>query len=87
MTGPLTPHSLVEAALARVAPDVDAGDLDADLHDDLGLDSMDLLSLAAAISADSGIEIPERDFPGLRTLRRLEDYLAQRLARSPLDST
>ncbi len=79
MTTPLTPHALVEAALARVAPDVDAADLDADLHDDLGLDSMDLLSLAAAISERSGIEIPERDFPGLRTLRRLEDYLSQRL--------
>lgn len=79
MTTPLTPHALVEAALAKVAPDVDAADLDADLHDDLGLDSMDLLSLAAAISERSGIEIPERDFPSLRTLRRLEDYLAHRL--------
>ncbi|MGB8857835.1 MAG: phosphopantetheine-binding protein [Ilumatobacteraceae bacterium] len=80
MTTRLTPHALVEAALLRVAPDVDANDLDADLHDDLGLDSMDLLNLAAAISASSHIEIPERDFPGLRTLRQLEEYLAQRLA-------
>jgi acyl carrier protein len=79
MTTRLTPHSIVEAALIQVAPDVDPGDLDADLHDDLGLDSMDLLNLAAAISTTSGIEIPERDFPRLRTLRQLEHYLGQRL--------
>ena len=42
----------------------------------LGLDSMDLLNLAAEIARLSGIEIPERDYPSLRTMRQLEDYLA-----------
>jgi acyl carrier protein len=74
-----TPGSVVAAALARVAPDVDPGDLDADLHDDLGLDSMDLLNIAAAISAGAGVEIPERDLAGLRTLRRLEAYVGRQL--------
>ncbi len=69
-------HEHVALALAVVAPDVDPSDLDADLHDDLGLDSMALLNLAAAISDSSGIDIPERDYPSLRTIRQLEEYLA-----------
>ena len=70
-------HAHVAAALAAIAPDVDpTADIDADLHDDLGLDSMDLLNLAAEIARLSGIEIPERDYPSLRTMRQLEYYLA-----------
>jgi acyl carrier protein len=70
-------HPHVVAALADIAPDVDATELDADLHDDLGLDSMDLLNLAGAIALRTGIEIPDRDYPELRTIRRLEAYLDQ----------
>jgi len=71
------PHDQVAAALGDIAPDVDADALDADLHDDLGLDSMDLLNLAGAIADRTGIEIPDRDYSTLRTIRRLETYLAQ----------
>ncbi|MGZ4680126.1 MAG: phosphopantetheine-binding protein, partial [Ilumatobacteraceae bacterium] len=56
------PRTHIVSALAQIAPDVDPDDLDADLHDDLGLDSMDLLNLAAAITDRSGVEIPERDY-------------------------
>lgn len=79
MTG-FDPHAHVTAALAVVAPDVDPTDLDADLHDDLGLDSMDLLNLAAAIVERTGIDIPEQDMPALRSIRRLEAYLADHAA-------
>ena len=44
------PRHDVAEALATIAPDVDPGDWDGDLHDDLGLDSMDLANLAAAIT-------------------------------------
>jgi acyl carrier protein len=64
--------------LEEVAPDVGADDLDADFHDVLGLDSMDTLNLAAALGRSTGIDIPERDFPELRTIRELEGYLARR---------
>ena len=75
-------HAHVAAALAAIAPDVDpTADIDADLHDDLGLDSMDLLNLAAEIARLSGIEIPERDYPSLRTMRQLEEYLANAAGR------
>jgi acyl carrier protein len=66
---------LVQDALGAIAPDADTAALDADLHDDLGLDSMDLLNLAEAISTRSGIEIPERDYGRLTTMQRLVDYL------------
>lgn len=79
MTTTFDPHLHVAAALAAIAPDVDPDDLDADLHDVLGLDSMDLLNLAAAIEHSAGITIPERDYPGLRTIRQLEVYVATRV--------
>ena len=71
------PHTHVAAALADIAPDVDVSAVDADLHDDLGLDSMDLLNLAGAIADRTGIEIPDRDYSSLRTIRALEAYLAR----------
>ncbi len=72
------PHRHVVAALEEVAPDVDPDDIDADFHDVLGLDSMDTLNLAAALGRTTGIDIPESDFPELRTIRGLEAYLARR---------
>jgi len=71
-------HALVLEALAEVAPDVDASASDADLHDVLGLDSMDLLNLTDLVVTRSGVEIPGHDVAGLRTLRLIEDYLAAR---------
>jgi len=71
------PYEVVNAALADIAPDVDPDETGADLHDDLGLDSMDMLNLAAAISERAGIEIPECDYPALRTIAQLAAYLGE----------
>lgn len=68
----------VTAAVSSIAPDVDPSRLDDDLYEDLGLDSMDLLNLAAAIAEGTGVEIPERDYGELRTLRALADYVSAR---------
>jgi acyl carrier protein len=65
----------VISALGDVAPDVDPDRLDADLHDELGLDSMDLFNLAAAIADATGVDIAERDMPTLRTIRQLLAYV------------
>ena len=73
-------HAHVAAALGGIAPDVDPDAIDADLHDDLGLDSMDLLNLAVAVSESTGVEIPESEYAGLRTISALQDYIAARAA-------
>lgn len=69
----------ITAAIGAAAPDVVdeiAGlDPDADLFEEFGLDSMDRLGIMAALSTATGVEIPERDYASLTTIRRLVAYL------------
>jgi acyl carrier protein len=79
----MTPSDIADAvrrAIEDIAPDADASALDADLHDDLGLDSMDLLNLAAAVSERTAVDIDDRDYGQLTTIRRLVDYVCARAA-------
>lgn len=69
--------AIVQELVAEIAPEVDVGRVDADLSEDLGLDSMDSLNLAVAVKEKTGIDIPERDFPALRSIRRLAEYLGR----------
>ena len=71
-------HEVVIRALTEVAPDVDPGgiDPDADLGEQLDIDSMDFLNIIVAIREQTGIEIPERDYPKLSTLSDAVAYLA-----------
>lgn len=67
--------------LIAVAPDLDPatiGDND-HLQDDLGLDSMDVLNLVAALHKRFGLPIPETDYPRLSTPARATAYLAEML--------
>ena len=72
MAEPIATHRLVSSALAYLAPRLDPADIDAELT----LTAADLPYLAASISLASGVDIPERDVMGLRTVRQLEAYLA-----------
>lgn len=69
--------ALLAATLGEVAPEVDLGAVDPDLplQEVAGLDSMDFLTLMAAIHDRTGIEIPPRDYPKLATLRMFVSYL------------
>ena len=71
--------SLIEE-LGKIAPESDASrlDLDADLREELDIDSMDFLNLVTTLSDRLSIEIPEIDYPSLATLAHATDYLAQR---------
>ncbi len=76
-----TEHQLRDAvirALIEVAPDIDpdAIDPDSDLYEQLDIDSMDFLNVVVAIHDQTGIEIPERDYPKLSTLNDAVAYLA-----------
>jgi acyl carrier protein len=68
---------VVRGALAGVAPeaDLDALPLDANLRDELDLDSMDFLSFVVGLHKALGVEIPEADYGRLATLAGTVAYL------------
>jgi acyl carrier protein len=71
-------REVVTGALTEVAPEIDpaAIDPDTDLTEQLDIDSMDFLNIIVAINEQTGIEIPERDYPKLSTLNDAVAYLA-----------
>lgn len=74
----MTDHrSTVRAAIARVAPDVDPDTIadDEQFRDDAGLDSMDFLNVLATIAKQTGVEVPEADYPQVTTIAALADYI------------
>lgn len=73
-------HDAVCRSILAVAPDIPAAELQpaADLHDDLGLDSIDLVNIAHAIEEQTGIEIPATDYARLNRLGQLVDFVAAR---------
>jgi acyl carrier protein len=81
MTPPATldeARDLVTRALLDVAPDLEGLTIRPDdrFQEDLDLDSMDLLNLLAAISEQSGVEIPEADYAALGSIAQCAAYLA-----------
>jgi acyl carrier protein len=75
-------RDLVLEILSDIAPETDPGTVDPteDLRDELDLDSMDELNLITRIGERLGIEVPERDYPRLRTLDGAVAYLSDRVA-------
>jgi acyl carrier protein len=74
----IDPNTAIRQALARIAPEanLDALAPDADLPDELDLDSMDFLNFLIALGERTGIHVPESDYAQVRTLGRCRDYLA-----------
>jgi acyl carrier protein len=70
----------VEVAIAATAPDVadELGDLDPDLDlfEEFGLDSMDRLNIMTALTASTGVEIPDDRYPQLTSMNQLIAHLA-----------
>ena len=71
--------------LGRIAPEIDMTGLDAqaDLREELDIDSIDFLNLVTALGERLEIEIPETDYPKLATFSDAADYLTQRLDAGP----
>ncbi len=71
----------VAAALGRIAPETDPSRIDrnANLREEIDIDSMDFLNLVTSLAERFGIDIPERDYRRLATLAAAEDYLAEKL--------
>lgn len=76
-TTPAQARALVIEALQEVAPDIDPAAVEpgARLQEDLDLDSMDFLNLLAALSDQTGLDIPETDYAQLGTVERCMSYL------------
>jgi acyl carrier protein len=63
-----------ELKLEDVTPQTFAPDLD--LVDEVGIDSMDLATIALVIRDEFGIRIDEDDYPKLTTIRIIAHYIA-----------
>ncbi len=53
-------------------------DPDLDLVDEVGIDSMDLATIALVIRDQFGIRIDEDDYPKLTTIRIIAAYIAEK---------
>jgi acyl carrier protein len=54
-------------------------DPDLDLVDELGIDSMDLTTVALVLQDEYDIQIDEDDYPTLKTIRLIADYIQNEL--------
>jgi acyl carrier protein len=75
-------REVVLSILGEIAPEVDRSTIraDADLRDELDIDSMDFLRLVVRIDERLGVAIPEGDYPSVRTLAGCVGYVAGRVA-------
>jgi acyl carrier protein len=52
---------------------------DMDLVDELGIDSMDLATIALVLQDEYKIAIDEDDYPKLKTIRLISEYIKEKL--------
>jgi len=68
---------ITELKLQDITPDT--FDPDLDLVDELGVDSMDLATVVLVLQDEYGIAIDEDDYPKLRNIRLIAEYVEQKL--------
>jgi len=70
---------LLTRLLRRIAPEVDLDEVDPDapLQDAVDLDSMDFLNLVTALHEETGIDVPERDYPELASVAGFVAYVVR----------
>lgn len=52
---------------------------EANLLDDLGADSLDVVELVMALEEEFGIEVPDEDVEGIRTIGDIVQYVGSRI--------
>jgi len=82
-------RATVLAILEQLAPEADMSLLrpDVRLRDQLDLDSMDFLNFLIAVDAEMNVDIPEADYPRLRTLDDIVAYIEAKLLQAGGDSS
>lgn len=79
-------RTLLETLLHRIAPQVDLAQLNPNalLQEEIDLDSMDFMTLVAALEDATGLDIPERDYPTIASIDGFVSYVvASSEARPP----
>ena len=68
--------------IGNIAPEADVSMVrpDADLREELDIDSISFLNLIIALGHRLGINVPEKDYAQLRTLKSAVAYLAKSAA-------
>lgn len=71
-------YALLVRLLRPIAPEVDLDEVDRaePLQDVADLDSMDFLNLMAALYEETGIEVPERDYPAVASVDGFVAYVS-----------
>lgn len=74
-------RSAVLAILGQLAPEANITELrpDVRIRDQLDLDSMDFLNFLIGVNEELGVDIPEADYPKLRTLDDIVGYIEAQL--------
>ncbi len=67
---------IAELKLQDVTPET--FDPELDLVDELGVDSMDLATVVLVLQDEYGVTIDEDDYPKLRNLRMIAEYIAHK---------
>jgi acyl carrier protein len=68
---------ILELKLEDITPET--FDADLDLVDELGVDSMDLATVVLVLQDEYGITIDEDDYPKLRNIRMIAEYIEEKL--------
>jgi len=68
---------IFELKLEDITPET--FDPDLDLVDELGVDSMDLATVVLVLQDEYGMTIDEDDYPKLGSIRKIADYIRQKL--------
>ena len=72
-------RKIVIEELGNIAPETDAGTIDAgaDLREALDIDSLDFLNFITALHKSHGVNVPESDYTKLLTVNDAVAYLVQ----------
>ncbi len=67
-------------ALRRIAPEADAATLDGarPIREQVDLDSMDFLNFLVGVHKETGVDVPEEDYPKVATLDGCVAYVEAR---------
>lgn len=70
-------NALLARLLQRLAPEIDLDEIDpaAPLQEVAELDSMDFIKLVTALYEETGVDVPERDYPLIATIDGFVSYV------------